>query len=156
MKTPCRVRRDRRGVSPVIGTILLVAITVVLAAVLYVMVSGLLGTGTGPQTIGVARQDTANDYVLEIVTVPSLHALATTTFLMRWDANSSVVMPPGLASLKSLENESGRVRFLPVTGAGQVDLRPSDEILISKSSPYAAGVQMTIGDGTTVLWMGSL
>jgi flagellin-like protein len=36
----------KRGVSPIIATILLVAITVVLAAVLYVLVSGLTKTGT--------------------------------------------------------------------------------------------------------------
>jgi len=40
------IRKDEEAVSPVIATILMVAITVVLAAVLYVMVSGLLGPGT--------------------------------------------------------------------------------------------------------------
>ena len=45
----------KRGVSPIIATILLVAITVVLAAVLYVLVSGYLGsTGSKPVTIGMA------------------------------------------------------------------------------------------------------
>ena len=39
------LREDEEGVSPVIATILMVAITVVLAAVLYVMVSGLIGGG---------------------------------------------------------------------------------------------------------------
>ena len=39
------IRKDEKAVSPVIATILMVAITVVLAAVLYVMVTGLL---TGP------------------------------------------------------------------------------------------------------------
>lgn len=39
----------KRGVSPIIATILLVAITVVLAAVLYVLISGLTkGPGTTP------------------------------------------------------------------------------------------------------------
>src|SRR5205823_7040617 len=38
----CVIRKDERAVSPVIATILMVAITVVLAAVLYVMVSGLI------------------------------------------------------------------------------------------------------------------
>jgi len=39
----------KRGVSPIIATILLVAITVVLAAVLYVLISGLThGTGAAP------------------------------------------------------------------------------------------------------------
>jgi flagellin-like protein len=42
----------KRGVSPIIATILLVAITVVLAAVLYVLVSGLTrGGGSTPYTI---------------------------------------------------------------------------------------------------------
>src|SRR5438105_10837048 len=36
------IREDEAAVSPVIATILMVAITVVLAAVLYVMVSGLI------------------------------------------------------------------------------------------------------------------
>jgi len=42
---PSRRRMAKRGVSPIIATILLVAITVVLAAVLYVLVSGLTRTG---------------------------------------------------------------------------------------------------------------
>src|SRR3989442_8699257 len=45
MKNVRLIREDESAVSPVIATILMVAITVVLAAVLYVMVSGLL---TGP------------------------------------------------------------------------------------------------------------
>ena len=44
MKKTWAIRKDAEGVSPVIATILMVAITVVLAAVLYVMV---LGFGTG-------------------------------------------------------------------------------------------------------------
>jgi flagellin-like protein len=42
VKNPLRKLSDERGVSPVIAVILMVAITVVLAAVLYVMVMGLL------------------------------------------------------------------------------------------------------------------
>ncbi len=39
-------RPDAQGVSPVVAEILLVAIAVVLAAVLYIMASGLLSTGS--------------------------------------------------------------------------------------------------------------
>lgn len=51
-------RKNReRGVSPIIATILLVAITVVLAAVLYVLVSGLTKTGAStPYSMGFAEQ----------------------------------------------------------------------------------------------------
>jgi flagellin-like protein len=44
--SPWARRAKGRGVSPIIATILLVAITVVLAAVLYVLISGLTGGGT--------------------------------------------------------------------------------------------------------------
>jgi archaeal type IV pilus assembly protein PilA len=49
-----RFRRNaKRGVSPIIATILLVAITVVLAAVLYVLVSGLTKSGAStPYSLG--------------------------------------------------------------------------------------------------------
>jgi flagellin-like protein len=46
-------KTGKRGVSPIIATILLVAITVVLAAVLYVLISGLT-KGPGNQPIGSA------------------------------------------------------------------------------------------------------
>jgi len=45
------IRKDEQAVSPVIATILMVAITVVLAAVLYVMVSGLLGGQTSNRPV---------------------------------------------------------------------------------------------------------
>jgi len=53
-----RWRKNRkRGVSPIIATILLVAITVVLAAVLYVLISGLTKTGAStPYSLGMAVQ----------------------------------------------------------------------------------------------------
>lgn len=47
MKKSWIVRMDEKAVSPVIATILMVAITVVLAAVLYVMVTGLINPGGG-------------------------------------------------------------------------------------------------------------
>ncbi len=43
MKKIWKIRKDSKAVSPVIATILMVAITVVLAAVLYVMVMGFGG-----------------------------------------------------------------------------------------------------------------
>jgi flagellin-like protein len=46
-------KKSKRGVSPIIATILLVAITVVLAAVLYILISGLT-KGPGNTPIGTA------------------------------------------------------------------------------------------------------
>src|SRR2546425_9193851 len=89
------IRKDEEAVSPVIATILMVAITVVLAAVLYVMVSGLLvGPGGGPQTIGVNRQDNSTNWVLQISTVPAPHALSSEKRRMGWAWSSRCAPPP--------------------------------------------------------------
>ncbi len=61
------IRRNEKAVSPVIATILMVAITVVLAAVLYVMVSGLIGTGTtGAPTVEMVTTPTSKGYELKV------------------------------------------------------------------------------------------
>ena len=50
MKKTWKIRKDSEAVSPVIATILMVAITVVLAAVLYVMVMGFGGPSSQTPT----------------------------------------------------------------------------------------------------------
>lgn len=62
MKKAWVVRRDSEAVSPVIGTILLVAITVVLVAVIYVMVSGLTGTTHTPAVLILDTDSMENGY----------------------------------------------------------------------------------------------
>jgi len=52
-----RIWMERKGVSPVIATILMVAITVVLAAVLYVMVSGYMQSGGTSPVAGALTYD---------------------------------------------------------------------------------------------------
>jgi len=54
-------KNRKRGVSPIIATILLVAITVVLAAVLYVLVSGLTHSGVStPYSVGFTTPTASN------------------------------------------------------------------------------------------------
>jgi len=109
-----------------------------------------------PQTIGVMRSDTASYWVLTIITVPAPHLLSTTTFLMRWPTNSSIVTPPGQATLQTLKTVSGGVGYFPVSGAARTDLRINDVITISKAYTYTTGMYITIADGTTMLWAGTL
>jgi flagellin-like protein len=59
MKKTWAIRKDAEAVSPVIATILMVAITVVLAAVLYVMVLGFGGGGTQTPTAQVTKSSTS-------------------------------------------------------------------------------------------------
>jgi len=48
---------DKTGVSPIIAVILMVAITVVLAATIYVWVSGFGGGGAQQQSVGLQQTD---------------------------------------------------------------------------------------------------
>ena len=59
MKKIWNARKDSEGVSPVIATILMVAITVVLAAILMVMVMGMTDSGTTTPTIAQINVDPA-------------------------------------------------------------------------------------------------
>src|SRR5437879_13790357 len=68
------IRKDEAAVSPVIATILMVAITVVLAAVLYVMVSGLItGPGGTPQAMGVGVQPSSDgsNWIVLVLSTPT-------------------------------------------------------------------------------------
>ncbi len=75
------VRKNEEAVSPVIATILMVAITVVLAAVLYVMVSGLITSpGSTPTAWGVnvGRSTDGTNWTVAFTSVPASTAQATT------------------------------------------------------------------------------
>jgi archaeal type IV pilus assembly protein PilA len=82
-----KMRKDKSAVSPVIATILMVAITVVLAAVLYVMVMGFGGgnTSTPTASLGVTKGATVNatgpnqetTYTISVLSISSNNVLPT-------------------------------------------------------------------------------
>lgn len=61
--------KDRKGVSPVIATILMVAITVVLAAVLYVMVMGFGGEENQTPTVALGSRAVSGGYEVYVISV---------------------------------------------------------------------------------------
>jgi len=69
MKKIWAMRKETDGVSPVIATILMVAITVVLAAVLYVMVLGIGGPGTTVPPIAASKTSTSSKWVFTVVSI---------------------------------------------------------------------------------------
>ena len=69
MKKNWAIRKDAEAVSPVIATILMVAITVVLAAVLYVMVLGFGSTDTTTPTATYSKTSITNGYQINIVSI---------------------------------------------------------------------------------------
>lgn len=68
-------KKNNKAVSPVIATILMVAITVVLAAVLYVMVMG-FGDSGNPEapTVSLTKTTTSTGYSVVITISPSTSA----------------------------------------------------------------------------------
>ncbi|OGS55447.1 MAG: hypothetical protein A3K60_05465 [Euryarchaeota archaeon RBG_19FT_COMBO_56_21] len=69
MKKIWAIRKDAEAVSPVIATILMVAITVVLAAVLYVMVLGFGGTSTTTPAATYAKTTATNGQKISILSI---------------------------------------------------------------------------------------
>ena len=65
-----RIEKNDEGVSPVIAVILMVAITVVLAAVLYVWAASFLEQGeSAPIGTFYTTKDSQNNYFVEVIKV---------------------------------------------------------------------------------------
>ena len=102
--------KGRRGVSPIIATILLVAITVVLAAVLYILISGLtkgpgntpLGTALAVGSPSEASNVAANHwYNFSIQSAGGGLTLSSTNYQFQ-TATGSIVAPSGTWTLSVL------------------------------------------------------
>jgi len=113
------------------------------------------GSG-GPQTIGISQTSGASNWQLQLSNVPTTHAVTTTTLLIRWSGNATIVSPPGQISFQALKTQTAGVQYVPVSGPSQTDLRVLDVITIAKGGVYVSGMQITIADGSTILWQGNL
>jgi len=80
--------KDKAGVSPIIAIILMVAITVVLAATIYVWVSGMGKTGTSTPNLS-AIVDNAND---KVVITSAETGLDWSDIKIVWSADSGVTV----------------------------------------------------------------
>ncbi len=151
MRTIGTIRKDRKAVSPVIATILMVAITVVLAAVLYVMVSGLsIGPGATPSAIGVSVSQSPSglNWVLTFVTVPATQANSSVSLTIH---DASGVMLLAAVPLNALGGVDET--YSPIT-AGTA-LAGGDMILLTVSV-YPAGSTYQFTDTKGVLAAGTL
>jgi archaeal type IV pilus assembly protein PilA len=94
-------RKSKRAVSPIIATILLVAITVVLAAVLYVLVSGLTKSGaTVPYQLGMtpSSQSGSGASWADVIALSPTSGLTTSAFGLKVTTPSATVYPTVAAS----------------------------------------------------------
>ena len=90
MKKLWNARKDSEGVSPVIATILMVAITVVLAAILMVMVMGMTGSPT-PTSATLSASDSAGTVTVQIINVGGAGVADFTVFAGNSTANMTEV-----------------------------------------------------------------
>jgi len=146
------VRKDQEAVSPVIATILMVAITVVLAAVLYVMVSNLtIVPPRPPQTLGVIVEESTDgvNWVLTVVRAPSgLTVTGTSLSVYRQDGSTNLTAT-ALADL-----EFG-VNGCSYSGDGDQSVEVTERILL-RTSWYVAGSKVIVGDQSAILYAGTL
>ncbi len=89
MKRIWAIRKDAEAVSPVIATILMVAITVVLAAVLYVMVLGFGGTSQQTPTTQLTKSTVPNGVKLSLAAV-SIDTLWSDVSVLLTDGSNNV------------------------------------------------------------------
>ncbi|MBX8634233.1 MAG: type IV pilin [Thermoplasmata archaeon] len=117
------------GVSPVIATILMVAITVVLAAVLYVMVSGFTHAPPASQTAGLSESQNGNSYTVSVSSVSANNIKLTNLKIVITGA--SVASYDGSLTWA---NSNGSTNSISVSGTGNVTIVVS--ILSGNSNTY--------------------
>ncbi len=148
------IRKDEGAVSPVIATILMVAITVVLAAVLYVMVSGLLTpTGTGPKAIGVlpSKSSDGTNWTLTFTSVPSGLTTSGTRLAISTPGGSTALASTAFSSVSYATNKVAYIQQVSGSAVGV-----GDKLLISTTQYGPSGYTYTISDGTNILASGTL
>jgi len=156
MKKLWLIRKDQEAVSPVIATILMVAITVVLAAVLYVMVSGLLsGPGSTARAIGVSKTTTGGNWTLLVTSSPTGLALTTVTLTIK--DNNGVVKSPmsaiAMSTLTAANWNTYKVLYQKVNAA-DTDMTVGASILVYITT-YPTNYRYEISDSTSILASGT-
>src|SRR4030042_5189641 len=103
MRKSWTIRKDLEGVSPVIGTLLMVPITVVLAAVLCSIVA-LPATGQDNSMVGFVVRPTGNNWTLTVSTVQGQVSLDGTSLTLK-DGNGVAMYPLSAVPLAELTAE---------------------------------------------------
>jgi archaeal type IV pilus assembly protein PilA len=116
-------KRSTRGVSPIIATILLVAITVVLAAVLYILISGLThGPGNTPLgsafAFGVPTNNSTGTTYSYGIAVASATGLTLNNLKFQVITSSGTIVTTTTYSLSVLDTAGHTIGVYSFSGAG--------------------------------------
>jgi flagellin-like protein len=147
--------KKEKGVSPVIATILMVAITVVLASAVYLMVSGYIGSSPSkPVAMSFSVTSTSTSSVFQVVA--GNISVTTSTPLIITVTNSSGTWTISLSSAGTtttpikLDGPTTSQVFITVTSVtGNTYLSAGDTITFSTSKSGDSGL-FPLYPGTTV------
>ena len=153
MKKYWAIRKDAEAVSPVIATILMVAITVVLAAVLYVMVLGFGGTSTTTPAATYSKAAISGGQQVNIVSITKtdvgwdLIKVQVSDGTNFWEWSTETGDLDGGAALThdyGLQTAGGITAFLNVTDVGGNGfVSGSDYFRVTASPGFTAGTSYT-------------
>jgi len=143
-----KIYKKEEGVSPVIATILMVAITVVLAATVWLLVSGYMGGGTSsPLTMSLtynAQQSNETMAVFDVVMSHPSQASYTNVKITLKESSGNTIGTAGnaLNSTGVATFGSYTVKVLDLNGNGKLDT--GDQIVIEGGSNNVSGITIYI------------
>jgi len=127
-----RIEKNDEGVSPVIAVILMVAITVVLAAVLYVWAASFLEQGdSAPIATFFVSQDSSDIYHVEVIKVSKQEDLAGFSFFLKDGSGSTYVGGDGFGEI-AMQISGGKEAGIDITYDGD------DEVLQNRAANVSA------------------
>jgi flagellin-like protein len=137
------IGRNSRGVSPVIATILLVAVTVVLAAILYVMTSGLVGGNTVTPMIGATKTHNDVDTIWTVNAITGGGSIRQTDIYIQLKNDTGfIILTQPLFTVGNLSgcNGSHGFHFVSSTTSGFVSV--GDSFFLNRA--YTTGCTLTL------------
>ena len=152
------IQKDQEAVSPVIATILMVAITVVLAAVLYVMVSCLLGSGqtSTAKSVGISLSQSGSNWTLLISSVSSSGIGLASATLSIFDANGNPTIVSGktLSFLNTAPWATWHVKYICKLNPCETDISVQARINVDVTT-YPANYAYELADASSILAKGN-
>ena len=147
MKKIWSIRKDGDGVSPVIATILMVAITVVLAAVLYVMVLGIGGDTGASINVSMTKDSTATNWTYSVTAISGTSQLAQSdVYLIVKNQDNAVNVSATV--LSSLTSYTSGVKYVDANTASY--LNAGDYIILDRDYfQTGSSIQLTDSSGQT-------
>jgi len=145
---------DREGVSPVIATILMVAVTVVLAAILYVMASGIASNDTDvTPMISAAKSSDDHNIVWTVSAIAGSHAvLRIDVYIQLMNESGFVIQTEPLISQGATPGCSGTHGFNYTPASAGNSIGVGDIFIIDKA--YNQGCSLTlVTPGATALYV---